>query len=92
MIPVGAQGRTKMLDQFVNSGTDVPLEDENRKGAAKERFARQQMNREVALIKKWIQSLDLVFSEGADMNARKEELKQQIRARLIQSFERMPHS
>ncbi len=91
MTPVGAQGRTRMLDQFVSSGTDVPVEDANRKSAAKERFARQQMNREVALIKQWIQSLDLVFSEGADMNTRKEELKQQIRARLLRSFEKMPH-
>ena len=78
-----------MLDQFVNSDTDVPVADE--RNAAKERFARQQMDREVALVKRWIQSLDLVFSEAADMNARKSELKKQIKARLLQSFERMPH-
>jgi len=85
------EGSTSMLNQFVNSGRDVPLEDEHRAGAAKERFARQQMNREVGLIKQWIKSLDLVFSEGADMNQRKEELKQQIKARLLRSFDELPH-
>ena len=47
---------------------------------------RLQMNREVKLMREWVNSLDIIFEVGASQRQKIERIKQEMRDRMKEAF------
>jgi hypothetical protein len=74
----GAQSRARAVDEAVRSPQNV-----TRRG---ETDRKRQMRREVALVRAWVNSLDIDFKPGSSQREKVEQLKGEIRNRLLISF------
>lgn len=85
MSPEGATDDARALDAHLQSrknGGAQSLPTQGQPMTAEQRQARVQMDREIAQIRLWLQTLDLHFDDTQSMQQKQEQIKQEIRTRL----------